>query len=403
MWVKKKQMQVSDRLNRLSESATLAMARMSRELKAKGHNVIALSLGEPDFDTPDFIKNSAKKAIDNNYSHYTPVPGLEELREAIAFKLKRDNNLDYSPNQIVASTGAKQSIANVCLSILNPGHEVILPAPYWVSYYELVKLGEATPIVLESSLENDFKITPEQLEAAITPNTRMLLFSTPCNPSGTVYTKEELLALSVVLEKYPDIIIVCDEIYEHINFGVGHYSMASIDSMKDRTVTVNGVSKGFAMTGWRVGFIAAPEWIAKACNKIQGQVTSATCAIAQKATETAMMADPSSISFMKEAFQKRRDMMLDLLQEIEGIKTNIPQGAFYIFPDISYFFGKTDGNTVINDSNDFCMYLLNNAHVALVSGEAFGSPKCVRISYAASEENLKEAVSRMKKTLIKLK
>ena len=403
MCVKKKQMQVSDRLNRLSESATLAMARMSRELKAKGHNVIALSLGEPDFDTPDFIKNSAKKAIDNNYSHYTPVPGLVELREAIAFKLKRDNNLDYSPNQIVASTGAKQSIANVCLSILNPGHEVILPAPYWVSYYELVKLGEATPIVLESSLENDFKITPEQLEAAITPNTRMLLFSTPCNPSGTVYTKEELLALSVVLEKYPDIIIVCDEIYEHINFGVGHYSMASIDSMKDRTVTVNGVSKGFAMTGWRVGFIAAPEWIAKACNKIQGQVTSATCAIAQKATETAMMADPSSISFMKEAFQKRRDMMLDLLQEIEGIKTNIPQGAFYIFPDISYFFGKTDGNTVINDSNDFCMYLLNNAHVALVSGEAFGSPKCVRISYAASEENLKEAVSRMKKTLIKLK
>ena len=403
MWVKKKQMQVSDRLNRLSESATLAMARMSRELKAKGHNVIALSLGEPDFDTPDFIKNSAKKAIDNNYSHYTPVPGLVELREAIAFKLKRDNNLDYSPNQIVASTGAKQSIANVCLSILNPGHEVILPAPYWVSYYELVKLGEATPIVLESSLENDFKITPEQLEAAITPNTRMLLFSTPCNPSGTVYTKEELLALSVVLEKYPDIIIVCDEIYEHINFGVGHYSMASIDSMKDRTVTVNGVSKGFAMTGWRVGFIAAPEWIAKACNKIQGQVTSATCAIAQKATETAMMADPSSICFMKEAFQKRRDMMLDLLQEIEGIKTNIPQGAFYIFPDISYFFGKTDGNTVINDSNDFCMYLLNNAHVALVSGEAFGSPKCVRISYAASEENLKEAVSRMKKTLIKLK
>jgi len=396
-------MQVSDRLNRLSESATLAMARMSRELKAKGHNVIALSLGEPDFDTPDFIKNSAKKAIDNNYSHYTPVPGLVELREAIAFKLKRDNYLDYSPNQIVASTGAKQSIANVCLSILNPGHEVILPAPYWVSYYELVKLGEATPIVLESSLENDFKITPEQLEAAITPNTRMLLFSTPCNPSGTVYTKEELLALSVVLEKYPDIIIVCDEIYEHINFGVGHYSMASIDSMKDRTVTVNGVSKGFAMTGWRVGFIAAPEWIAKACNKIQGQVTSATCAIAQKATETAMMADPSSISFMKEAFQKRRDMMLDLLQEIEGIKTNIPQGAFYIFPDISYFFGKTDGNTVINDSNDFCMYLLNNAHVALVSGEAFGSPKCVRISYAASEENLKEAVSRMKKTLIKLK
>ncbi len=403
MWVKKKQMQVSDRLNRLSESATLAMARMSRELKAKGHNVIALSLGEPDFDTPDFIKNSAKKAIDNNYSHYTPVPGLVELREAIAFKLKRDNNLDYSLNQIVASTGAKQSIANVCLSILNPGHEVILPAPYWVSYYELIKLGEATPIVLESSLENDFKITPEQLEAAITPNTRMLLFSTPCNPSGTVYTKEELLALSVVLEKYPDIIIVCDEIYEHINFGVGHYSMASIDSMKDRTVTVNGVSKGFAMTGWRVGFIAAPEWIAKACNKIQGQVTSATCAIAQKATETAMMVDPSSISFMKEAFQKRRDMMLDLLQEIEGIKTNIPQGAFYIFPDISYFFGKTDGNTVINDSNDFCMYLLNNAHVALVSGEAFGSPKCVRISYAASEENLKEAVSRMKKTLIKLK
>ena len=395
--------QVSNRLKQLSESATLAMARMSRELKAQGHNVIALSLGEPDFDTPEFIKESAKNAIDNNYSHYTPVPGLLELREAISKKLKRDNKLDYSPDQIVVSTGAKQSIANVCLSLLNSGDEVILPAPYWVSYYELVKLGEATPIVVKSSIDNDFKMSPQDLENAITPNTKMIIFSSPCNPSGTVYSQQELEELAKVLENYPNIYVVSDEIYELINFGIKHFSIARIDSIRDRVITVNGVSKGFAMTGWRVGYIAAPQWISSACNKIQGQVTSATCAIAQKATETAMSASPSEVEYMRKAFHKRRDLMLEMLSEIAGIKTNIPDGAFYIFPDISHYFGKSDGEKTISNSIDFCMYILNNAHVALVAGEAFGSPNCVRISYAASEENLIEAVKRMKKSLAKLR
>ena len=394
--------QVSNRLKQLSESATLAMARMSRELKAQGHNVIALSLGEPDFDTPKFIKESAKNAIDNNYSHYTPVPGLLELREAITKKLKRDNKLDYSPDQIVVSTGAKQSIANVCLSLLNSGDEVILPAPYWVSYYELVKLGEATPIVVKSSIDNDFKMSPQDLENAITPNTKMIIFSSPCNPSGTVYSQQELEELAKVLENYPKIYVVSDEIYELINFGVKHFSIARIDSIRDRVITVNGVSKGFAMTGWRVGYIAAPQWIASACNKIQGQVTSATCAIAQKATETAMLASPSEVEHMRIAFHKRRDLMLEMLSEIPGIRTNQPDGAFYIFPDISHYFGKRDGEKTISNSSDFCMYILNDAHVALVAGEAFGSPNCVRISYAASEENLIEAVKRMKKSLAKL-
>ena len=394
--------QVSNRLKQLSESATLAMARMSRELKAQGHNVIALSLGEPDFDTPEFIKESAKNAIDNNYSHYTPVPGLLELREAISKKLKRDNKLDYSPNQIVVSTGAKQSIANVCLSLLNSGDEVILPAPYWVSYYELVKLGEATPIVAKSSIDNDFKMSPQDLENAITPNTKMIIFSSPCNPSGTVYSQQELEELAKVLENYPNIYVVSDEIYELINFGVKHFSIARIDSIRDRVITVNGVSKGFAMTGWRVGYIAAPQWISSACNKIQGQVTSATCAIAQKATETAMLASPSEVEHMRIAFHKRRDLMLEMLSEIPGIRTNTPDGAFYIFPDVSHYFGKSDGEKTISNSSDFCMYILNDAHVALVAGEAFGSPNCVRISYAASEENLIEAVKRMKKSLAKL-
>ena len=395
--------QVSNRLKQLSESATLAMARMSRELKAQGHNVIALSLGEPDFDTPEFIKESAKQAIDNNYSHYTPVPGLAELREAICKKLKRDNQLEFNVDQIVVSTGAKQSIANVCLSLLNSGDEVILPAPYWVSYFELVKLGEATPVVIKSSIENDFKMSPQDLEKAITPNTKMIIFSSPCNPSGTVYSQKELEELAKVLEKHPQIYVISDEIYELINFGVEHYSMARIDSIKDRVITVNGVSKGFAMTGWRVGYIAAPQWIASACNKIQGQVTSATCAIAQKATETAMLASPSEVEHMRIAFHKRRDLMLKLLSEIPGIKTNTPDGAFYIFPDVSHYFGKVDGEKVIANSGDFCMYLLNDAHVALVAGEAFGSPNCVRISYAASEENLIEAVERIRKSLSKLK
>jgi aspartate aminotransferase len=393
---------VSDRLLRLSESATLAMARMSRELKQQGHDVIALSLGEPDFDTPDFIKESAKKAIDNNFSHYTPVPGLMELREAICTKLKRDNHLEYSPENIIVSTGAKQSIANLCLSLLNPEDEVILPAPYWVSYFELVKLGEAKPIVVESSIDNDFKISPQQLRKSITAKTKMLIFSTPCNPSGTVYTQKELEDIADVLKDFPNIYVVCDEIYELINFGVTHFSLARIKSIKDRVITVNGVSKGFAMTGWRVGYIAAPKWIADACNKIQGQVTSATCAIAQKATETAMLANPKDLNDMRNAFLKRRDLMLQLLSDISGIKCNVPQGAFYIFPDVSYYFGKKVDGEIINDSNDFCMYLLNNAHVALVSGDAFGTPNCVRISYAASEENLIEAGKRIKLALSKL-
>tara|TARA_Y100000589_G_scaffold324045_2_gene359561 strand:+ start:773 stop:1966 length:1194 start_codon:yes stop_codon:yes gene_type:complete len=393
---------VSNRLKKLSESATLAMARMSRELKAQGHNVIALSLGEPDFDTPKFIKDSGKKAIDNNYSHYTPVPGLLELRQAISKKLKRDNKLEYSADQIVVSTGAKQSIANICLSLLNAGDEVILPAPYWVSYYELVKLGEAIPIVVKSSIDNDFKMSPQALENAISPNTKMVIFSSPCNPSGTVYSQQELKELAKVLENYPNIYVVSDEIYELINYGVEHFSIARIESIKKRVITVNGVSKGFAMTGWRVGYIAAPQWIASACNKIQGQVTSATCAIAQKATETAMLASPSEVKYMRIAFHKRRDLMLEMLSEIPGIKTNKPDGAFYIFPDISHYFGKSDGKKTIYNSNDFCMYILNDAYVALVAGEAFGSPNCVRISYAANEENLIEAVKRMKKSLAKL-
>jgi len=393
---------LSNRLNNLSESATLAMARMSRELKQQGHDVIALSLGEPDFDTPEFIKDSAKEAIDNNFSHYTPVPGLLELREAICIKLKRDNDLNYSAENIVVSTGAKQSIANLCLSLLNMGDEVILPAPYWVSYFELVKLGEATPVIIESSIDNDFKISAQQLRENITPKTKMLLFSTPCNPSGSVYSEQELREIAEVLIDFPNVYVVCDEIYELINFGIGHFSMAKIESIKERVITVNGVSKGFAMTGWRVGYIAATKWIADACNKIQGQVTSATCAIAQKATETAMLANPNEIIHMKNAFHKRRDLMLKLLSDIDGVQCNIPQGAFYIFPDVSHYFGMSFEGNKIKDSNDFCMYLLNNAHVALVSGAAFGTPNCVRISYAASEENLIEAVNRIKASLAKL-
>ena len=394
---------VSERLNRLSESATLAMARMSRELKAKGHNVIALSLGEPDFDTPDFIKVAAKKAIDDNFSHYTPVPGLPELRTAISNKFKRDNNLDYSADQIVVSTGAKQSLANVCLSLLNPGDEVLLPTPYWVSYADIVTLSEGISIKVESTIENDFKVTASQIESKITDKTKLLMFSSPCNPSGTVYTEKELIDIAIMLEKYPNIYIIADEIYEHINFTDNHFSIGTIPSLKDRVITVNGVSKGFAMTGWRVGFIGAPLWIAKACTKIQGQVTSATCAVSQKAAETAVNANPEVLSGMKDIFLERRDLVLEKLNNIKGIKCNVPQGAFYLFPDVSYYFGKSDGETVINNSDDFCMYLLNNCYVALVAGTPFGNPECVRISYAASEENLLEAISRIKYQLAKLK
>ena len=343
---------VSDRLNRLSESATLAMARMSRELKAQGKDVIALSLGEPDFDTPDFVKEAAKKAVDDNYSHYTPVPGILDLREAIVNKFKRDNGLDFTTEEIVVSTGAKQSIANVCLSLLNPGDEVLLPAPYWVSYIDIVRLSEGITVEISSSVENDFKVTASEIESKITGKTKLLMFSSPCNPSGSVYTKSELLEIARMLERYPDIYIIADEIYEHINFTNEHFSIGTIPEIKDRVITVNGVSKGFAMTGWRVGFIGAPLWIAKACSKIQGQVTSATCAVAQKAAETAVNANPNEVSFMKDIFLKRRKLVLEKLNEIEGIKCNVPQGAFYLFPDVSYYLGKTDGETIINSSLD---------------------------------------------------
>ena len=389
--------QISERLNNLSESATLAMAQMSRELQEKGIDVISLSLGEPDFDTPEFIKEAAKLAIDNNFSHYTPVAGLPDFRSAIARKFKRDNNLKFTNNQIVSSTGAKQSLANVCLCLLNPGDQVLLPCPYWVSYAEIIKLAEGIPVEVPSMIGCDFKVTPSQIEEKITTKTRMLIFSSPCNPSGTVYTQLELEAIAKMLEKYPNIYVISDEIYEHINFTEKHFSIGSIPSMENRTITVNGVSKGFAMTGWRVGFIGAPLWIAKACNKIQGQITSATCAIAQKAAEAAIMADPkTTTNVMKKTFLKRRDMLIDLLKEITGIKCNVPQGAFYLFPDISYYFGKSYLGNKINNANDLCMYLLNYAHVACVSGEAFGSPECIRISYAASDEKLKEAIKRIK-------
>ena len=394
---------VSDRLNRLTESATLATARMSRELKSSGKDVIALRLGEPEFNTPEFIKNAGIQAINNNYTHYTPVAGLDELREAISLKFKRDNKLEFTKEQIVVSTGAKQSLANICLSLLNPDDEVLLPCPYWVSYSEIIKLAEAKPIEIPSSVDNNFKVTAKQIDKAITSKTKMFMFSSPCNPSGSVYTKKELTDIAKVFDKYPSIFIVSDEIYEHINFTKEHYSIGRIESIKDRVITVNGVSKGYAMTGWRVGFIGGPLWIAKACNKIQGQVTSATCAIAQKAAEKAMNADPKDATTeMKETFLKRRDMLLNKLNNIKGVKCNIPDGAFYIFPDISYYFGKSDGTTTINNANDLCMYLLNNCYVALVSGSAFGNPECVRISYAASDTKLLEASKRIKNQLSKL-
>jgi len=394
---------LSERINRLAESATLAMARMSRELKAQGKDVIALSLGEPDFNTPEFIKDAAKDAINNNFSHYTPVAGLDELRISIANKFKRDNQLVFSKDEIVVSTGAKQSLANICLSILNPGDEVLLPCPYWVSYAEIIKLSEGIPVEIASSVEENFKVSTEDIENSISEKTKMFMFSSPCNPSGSVYTEKELRSIAKVFEKYPDIFIVSDEIYEHINFTNKHFSIGRIESIKDRVITVNGVSKGFAMTGWRVGFIGAPLWIAKACNKIQGQVTSATCAIAQKATEEAMKAEPKSVTNnMKNSFLNRRDLLLEKLNEINGVKCNIPDGAFYIFPDVSYFHGKTDGKIKINNSDDLCMYLLNSCYVALVSGAPFGNPECVRISYAASEEKLIEAVKRIKIQLEKL-
>ncbi len=394
--------QLSDRLLAMEESATIAMAKKSRELKALGMDIISLSLGEPDFYTPAFIKDAAKKALDDNYTMYTPVAGYDDLRESISLKFKRDNNLSYSKEQIVVSTGAKQSIANVVLSIINPGDEVIIPAPYWVSYLEIVKVAEGTPVVINAGLEKDFKITGDDLEKAITPKTKMLMFSTPCNPTGSVYTKEELADLARVLKKYPQIIALSDEIYEHINFIGKHESLAQFPEIYDQVVTVNGVSKAWAMTGWRLGYIGAPKTIALACDKVQGQFTSATCSITQKATISAMHADPSVLSDMISAFKKRRDLVLSLLGEIPGIKINNPDGAFYVFPDCSSFFGKEYNGTTISNSDQLCMYLLEEGLVALVGGEAFGDPNCFRISYAASEETLTKAMHRIKESLSKL-
>ena len=394
---------LSDRINKMSESATLAMARLSRELKEQGKDVITLSLGEPDFDTPDFIKNAAKKAVDDNFSHYTPVSGLADLRDSIVKKFQRDNDLSYSRDQIVVSTGAKQSLANVCLSLLNPGDEVLLPCPYWVSYSDMIKLAEAKPVKILSSIEKDFKVTVSQIEKAITPKTKMLIFSSPCNPSGSVYSRRELESIANMLEKYPNIFVVADEIYEHINFDEKHFSIGSIASMKEKTITVNGVSKGFAMTGWRVGFIGAPQWVANACNKIQGQVTSATCAIAQKATQEAMLSDPrKTTKKMRDSFLKRRDLVVKLIKEIPNVKCNLPKGAFYIFPDVSFYFGKKNNNNIIKNADDLCMYLLNNAFVACVSGSAFGNDNCIRISYATSENILIEGINRIKNQLEQL-
>jgi aspartate aminotransferase len=391
--------QLSDRINSLPVSETLAMAAKARELKDLGKDIISLSLGEPDFNTPDFIKESAIQAINDNYNSYSPVNGYADLREAICRKFKRDNNLTYTPNQVVVSTGAKQSIANVAMVLLNPGDEVLLPAPYWVSYSAISILAEAKYIEIPSTIETDFKITPEQLEAAITPKTKMIFFNSPNNPSGTVYTEAEYRALGKVLEKYPNIYILSDEIYEHINYGTPNFSIAAIENLYDRTITVNGVAKAFAMTGWRIGYIGAPEWIAKACNKMQGQITSGANCIAQRATITALDAPVSKIQYMVDEFKIRRDLIVGLMQEIKGIKCNVPEGAFYVFPDVSYYFGKTIKGKLIKDSSDFAMFLLEEANIATVTGDAFGAPDCIRISYAASQKDIKEAARRMAEAL----
>ena len=390
---------LSDRINNLAVSQTLAMAALARELKAQGKDIISLSLGEPDFNTPEFIKEAAKKAIDENYSTYTPVEGYLELKEAICKKFKRDNNLEYKPSQIVVSTGAKQSLYNIAQVMLNDGDEVILPAPYWVSYFEIIKLSGGVPVEVPTSVESDFKITPEQLEAAITPKTKMMWFSSPCNPSGSVYNREELTALAKVLEKHPHVYVVSDEIYEHINFSGTFCSIASIPGMFERTITVNGVAKAFAMTGWRIGYIGAPEFIAKACTKIQGQVTSGANSIAQRATITAVEADPSVLNEMVTAFKNRRDLVVGLVKEIPGFKLNVPEGAFYVFPDVSSFFGKTLKGQLIKDATDFSMFLLAEANVATVTGDAFGNPNCIRFSYATSEALLTEAMRRIKEAV----
>jgi aspartate aminotransferase len=398
-----KQGKVSDLLNQLTESATLAMARISRELAQKGHPVVSLSLGEPDFDTPGFIKNAAKLAIDNNITHYPPVNGFLDVRQAIAKKFERDNGLKYSADQIVVSTGAKQAIANAILALVNPGDEVLMPSPYWVSYAELVKIAGGIPVELLAKVENDFKVTPSQLEQAINDKTKLIIYSSPCNPTGTVYSRAELEVFAEIIERKEELYVISDEIYEHINFEGKSASIGACGNMIDRTITVNGVSKAFAMTGWRIGYIGAPKWIADACNKMQGQITSGANTIAQMATKAAVEADPSVVEFMITTFHKRRDLVYSLLKEIPGIKVNLPQGAFYFFPDVSSYFGKSDGNYVIKNATDLSMYMLEKEFVAVVTGEAFGDENCIRISYAASEEILIEAITRIKRALAALK
>ncbi len=394
---------LSDRLNRLSPSATLAMSQRSSELKAQGVDVINLSVGEPDFNTPDHIKEAAKKAIDENYSKYSPVPGYPALKNAIVAKLKNENGLEYTPSQILCSNGAKQSVCNTIMAIVNGGDEVIIPAPYWVSYPQMVKLAEGEPVIVEATIEQDFKITPEQLEAAITPKTRALILCSPSNPTGSVYSLEELEGLKNVLLRHERVIVIADEIYEHINYVGSHASMASFPDIKDRVVIINGVSKAYAMTGWRIGFIAAPEWIVKGCNKLQGQYTSGPCSVSQKAAEAAFAGPQQCVEDMRQAFERRKNLIVKLAREIPGLEVNNPQGAFYLFPKCSSFFGKRDGDRVINSSTDLAMYLLEVGHVATVGGDAFGSPECFRMSYATSDENIVEAMRRIKETLGRLK
>ena len=390
---------LSERINNLAVSQTLAMAAKARELKNEGKDVIGLSLGEPDFNTPNYIKQAAVNAINEDYNSYTPVDGYVDLKNAIITKFKRDNNLIYDLSQIVVSTGAKQSLSNVAAALINPNDEVILPCPYWVSYSDIVGLNGGVPIEVKTDISNDFKMTAKDLENAITPKTKMIWFSSPCNPSGSVYSKKELRELADVLVKYPNIYILSDEIYEHINFCGGHFSMAEFEDMYDRTITVNGVSKAFAMTGWRIGYIGGPSWIARACNKMQGQVTSGANCIAQRAVITALIESPSKITYMVDEFKLRRDLILSLLNDIDGFKCNTPDGAFYVFPDVSYFFGKTIDGYKINNASDMSLFLLDRALVATVTGDAFGDPSCIRISYAASQDQLIEAIKRIKKAV----
>lgn len=395
---------LSQRVKDIAESQTIAMARKSRELKAQGIDIISLSLGEPDFPSPQIIKDAAKKAIDDNFSYYTHVSGYVELRQAICDKFKRDNKVEYTPDEIVVSTGAKQSIANAVLCLVNEGDEVIVPSPFWVSYLEILKLAGAKPVIVKTTIESDFKVTPAQLEKYITPKTRLIIFSTPCNPTGSVYSKDELKGIADVVAKHNDLYVISDEIYEHINFVGGHECLAQFDYIKDRVAVINGVSKGFAMTGWRGGIMAAPKWLAQACDKMQGQFTSATCSITQKAMHKAMELDfDTYIKPMRDAFKKRRDLVLELMKEIPGLKTNLPQGAFYVFPEVSYYFGKSYNGKTINNATDLSLFLLEEAYVALVPGAAFGDDNYIRFSYATSEENLRKALTRMKDALAKLK